>query len=52
MNQSHFKTVLSLAPKRAPGFDVGTRRSEISAGMNLIDVFNVIVSVRFIGLLI
>lgn len=51
-SKTYFKTVLSLAPKRAPGFEVGTRRNEISAGMNLSEVFNVIVSVSFRGLLI
>lgn len=41
MSLAYFKTALSLAPKSAPGFDVGTRRSETSAGMNLSDVFRV-----------
>jgi hypothetical protein len=43
LNKRHLiylRTVESFAPKSAPGFDVGTRRKEISAGINLIDVFN------------
>jgi hypothetical protein len=47
---TYFRTVESFAPNRAPGFEVGTRRSEISAGMNRIAVLRVNESVIFSAL--
>lgn len=47
---NYFNTVGNFAPKRAPGFDVGTLLNDISAGMNPIKVFRVRASVIFIGL--
>lgn len=48
----YFRTCCILAPNNAPGFDVGTRRSDTSPGTNLNIIFNVIVSDNFNDLFI
>lgn len=44
---NYFKTFCSLAPNKAPGLDVGTRRNVTSPGTNRIVVFNTRLSVSF-----